>query len=127
MAIPDRDYQVGDVVWCVDPFKLGADHSRLFAVISTRTHPFEDEQFLGAAITTTDHTVAHPLKDTYWEYGGTPKPSYILSLSLHSPRTSQIQPPPNYDEITDPWQGRLSREFIRDIVDEITWTLRRLN
>ena len=60
MAIPDRDYQVGDVVWCVDPFKLGADHSRLFAVISTRTHPFEDEQFLGATITTTDHTVAHP-------------------------------------------------------------------
>lgn len=65
MAPPDRDYQVGDVVWCGDPFELISELSRLFAVISTRTHPFEAEQFLGAAITTTDHTVAHPLKYTY--------------------------------------------------------------
>lgn len=127
MPARERQYQVGDVVWCVDPFKFGSDLSRMFAVISTRTHPFEDEQFLGATITTTDHLVAHPLKDIYWEYGGTPEDSYILPLSIHSPRASQIQTPPNYDDIMDPWQGRLSQEFMSEILDEIVWTLRRMD
>lgn len=120
-----RNYTVGDVVWTADPFKRGVTVSRLFAIVSTRTHPFEDEQFVGVTITTTDHLIAHPLRDEYWESGGTPERSYLLPLSIHTPRATNIQPPPNYDSITDPWQGRLSREFMEQVVEEIVWTLRK--
>lgn len=120
-----REYTVGDVVWTVDPFKLGTTVPRMFAIVSTRTHPFEDEQFVGVTVTTTDHMVAHPLWDEYWEYGGTPEQSYLLPLSIHTPRASTIQAPPDYDSIMDPWQGRLASEFMERVIDEIVWTLRR--
>lgn len=119
-----RRYEVGDVVWTVDPFKLGADVSRLFAIVSTRTHPFEGEQFVGVTLTTTEHLVAHPLDESHWEMGGTPEQSYILPLSIHTPRASNIQAPPEYEGIDDPWQGRLTDEFIDDVIEEIVWTLR---
>lgn len=119
-----RTYQPGDVVWCVDPYKMGVDVSRMFVVISTRTHPFEDEQFVGVTLTTTPHIVAHPLDPQHWTVGGTPKPSYVLPLSIHTPRTSTIQPPPEYDEITDPWQGTLTNEILSMIIGEIVYVLR---
>lgn len=120
-----REYAVGDVVWTVDPFKHGTGVSRLFAIVSTRTHPFEGEQFVGVTVTTTDHLIAHPLRDEYWEVGGAPVDSYLLPLSIHTPRASTIRPPPNFDSITDAWQGRLSREFIKQVIEEIVWTLRQ--
>lgn len=120
-----RDYEVGDVVWTVDPFKSGSSLSRLFAIVSTRTHPFEGEQFVGVTITTTNHLIAHPLDGSHWEVGGTPRQSYLLPLSIHSPRATAIQAPPTYDSITDPWQGRLTDELIEMVVEEIVWTLRR--
>lgn len=121
-----REYTVGDVVWTVDPFKLGTTVPRLFAIISTRTHPFEAEQFVGVTVTTTDHLVAHPLRAEYWQYGGTPEQSYLLPLSIHTPRAASIQPPPEYESITDPWQGRLDRQFIKQVIEEIVWTLRKV-
>lgn len=126
MQVGGRQYEVGDIVWTVDPFTLGYDVPRMFAIVSTRTHPFEGEQFVGATVTTTDHMVAHPLKDTYWKYGGTPESSYLLPLSLHTPRASNIQAPPTYTNITDPWQGRLTEEFMEQIIEEIVWTLRKM-
>lgn len=125
MNVGTRTYQPGDVVWTVDPFKNGANVSRMFCIVSTRTHPFEDEQFVGCTLTTTDHTVAHPLDEQNWERGGTPEQSYVLPLSLHTPRATTIQPPPEYDAIDDPWQGRLTNTMLDRIIDEIVWTLRR--
>jgi|GEM_PF-361330 len=120
-----RRYETGDVVWTVDPFKLGDGVPRLFAVVSTRTHPFDGEQFVGATVTTTDHAVAHPLRAEYWVSGGTPEPSYILPLSLHTPRLSSVTAPPGYEQLDDPWQGRLTDEFVAEVIEEIVWTLRR--
>jgi hypothetical protein len=120
-----RAYEVGDVVWTVDPFKLGRDRSRLFAIICTRTHPFEGEQFIGVTVTTTDHLVAHPLEPHHWEVGGTPEQSYILPLSIHTPRADNIQAPKKYDEINDPWQGRLTDKFVKRVIDELIWTIRK--
>jgi hypothetical protein len=54
-----REYRMGDVVWTVDPFEHGTDVARMFAIVSTRTHPFEGQQFVGAGVTTTGHQVAH--------------------------------------------------------------------
>lgn len=120
-----RAYEVGDVVWTVDPFKAGEEVPRMFATVSTRTHPFEGEQFIGATLTRTNHQMAHPLKEEYWEVGGTPKFSYILPRSIHTPRASNIQAPERLDT-DDPWQGRLTDEFIEPVVDELVLALRRL-
>jgi hypothetical protein len=120
-----REYRMGDVVWTVDPFERGTDVARMFAIVSTRTHPFGGEQFVGASVTTTDHQVAHPLRESYWSYGGTPEQSYLLPLSIHTPRASNIQAPSEYDGIADPWQGRLSQAFMERVVEEIVWTLRK--
>jgi hypothetical protein len=120
-----RDYGVGDLVWTVDPFKIGGDVSRMFAIVTTETHPFQGKQFVGVSLTTTDHLIGHPLSDEYSELGGTPEPSRILPLSIHSPRTSQIQAPPEYDSISDPWQGRLTDEFMKKVVDEILFAFNK--
>lgn len=124
MTVSEREYEVGDVVWTVDPFKLGQDVPRMFAVVSTRTQPFDGEQFVGVTVTTTNHTVAHPLEDDCWEYGGTPEQSYLLPLSIHTPRLSNVEAP-DYQSISDPWQGRLEKSFVDDVIEEIVWTLRR--
>jgi hypothetical protein len=44
---------------------------------------------------------------------------------LHTPRAAAIQPPPDYEVIDDPWQGRLTNGMLDRIIDEIVWTLRR--
>jgi len=121
-----REYRVGDVVWTVDPFKFGTAIPRLFAIVSTRTHPYEGEQFVGVTVTTTNHLVAHPLRDEYWAEGGAPKESYLLPLSIHTPRASTIRAPPKYDAITDPWQGRLNQKFMKQVIEEIVWTVRQM-
>ena len=119
IAHQGRQYGIGDVVWTVDPFKHGGDVSRMFATVSTQTHPFQDQQFIGVSITTTDHLIGHPLFDEYWEKGGTPEDSYILPLSIHTPKVSNIQAPPDYENITDPWQGRLDEELMTKVAGEI--------
>lgn len=37
MEVSGREYDVGDVVWTVDPLKLGDDAPRMFVILSTRT------------------------------------------------------------------------------------------
>jgi hypothetical protein len=41
VSYESRGYGVGDVVWTVDPSKLGSDASRMFAILTTETHPFQ--------------------------------------------------------------------------------------
>lgn len=125
LAHQNRKYGVGDVVWTVDPFKLGGDVSRMFAIVTTETQPFRGKQFVGVTLTTTDHWISHPLSDKHWELGGTPEPTWILPLSIHSPRTSQIQAPLDYDNISDPWQGRLTEDFMNKVVDEIVYAFNK--
>lgn len=69
--------------------------------------------------------VGHPLKDEYWKHGGTPEPSYVLPMSIHTPRASNIRAPSQYEAITDPWQGTLTEEFVEKITEEIVWKLRK--
>lgn len=121
----DREYGVGDVVWTVEPSKLGGDLSRMFAIVTTETHPFQGKQSVGVTLTTTDHLVGHPLSDEHWEMGGTPEPSRILPLSIHSPRTSQIQAPSEYNSISDPWQGRLTEDIMKKVVGEILFAFNK--
>jgi hypothetical protein len=119
MAGRDGSYQRGDVVWTTDPFKQGVEMERLWLIVSSDAHPFYGEQYIGLGVTTTPRLISHPLRDEYWTAGGTPKPSYVAPWAVHSPRQEDIQPPSNYDEIDNPWQGTLKQSFVDDVVDEL--------
>lgn len=118
------EYQRGDVVWSVDPFKTGVSSQRLWLIISTERYPFHPEQYVAAAITTTPRLISHPLPEGYWEVGGTPKPSYVSPWSIHSPREEDFEAPPTYPSIDDPWQGRLKQSFVDRVVDEMVHYVR---
>jgi len=118
------DYWRGDVVWSADPFKAGDGRERLWLIVSTDRHPFHPEQYVAVAVTTTPLLVSHPLRDRYWEVGGTPKPSYVSPWAVHSPRREDIVAPPSHPEIGDPWQGRLGGSFVDSVVEELVHYVR---
>lgn len=67
-------FQQGDVV--LGPDFIGGKGKRPFLVISNSEHPFGNEEFLAAAITTTEREEAIELRDGF-SSGGLPKESYI--------------------------------------------------
>jgi hypothetical protein len=66
----------------VAPDELGAGDSRPYVVLSDGSHPFADEEFLAAIVTTTPRSFAVPLADDDFETGGLPRQSYALPWVL---------------------------------------------
>lgn len=54
------------------------------------SHPFDDEQYITLALSTSGHDGAIPLSDEDWIDGGTPRRSYILPWSTHSPKERDV-------------------------------------
>ncbi len=99
--IPSR----GDVVWGDDPFKHDPDPGRPWLVLNSDGHPFADEQSIAVALSTSGHVDALPIPDDRWLDGGTPRRSYVLPWSLHSPQS-------RYVEFR---QGRLDERFVSEV------------
>ncbi len=76
-----REYGLGDVVWTVDPFKLGGDVSRMFAIVTTETHPFQGKQFVGVPLTTTDHLIEITSASPVFRRGSS---GHVARLSVES-------------------------------------------
>lgn len=68
------DYPRGSVVFAPD--ELGSGDSRPYVVLSDDSHPFADEKFLAAIVTTTLRSFAVPLTDDDFETGKLPRQSY---------------------------------------------------
>ena len=68
------EYPRGSVVFA--PAEVGAGDSRPYAVLSDDSHPFADEEFLAAIVTTTPRSFAVALTDDDFETGGLPRQSY---------------------------------------------------
>lgn len=66
-------YEQGRVVVATDPF--GRGRHRPWIVVSNATHPFDDEECLAAAVTTTTRERAVALSGAFVE-GGLPQVSY---------------------------------------------------
>lgn len=103
---PDR----GDVVLSADPFKLGADARRPWLVVDNDTHPFESEQHVAVAVSTSEYEPALAIPDGVWDVGGVPRESFVSPWAVHSPRTEDLVA----------WQGRVGDEFVDRVVDELT-------
>ena len=67
--VSDR-YQKGDVIWAPDPFKQGSN-PRLWLVLSAEQLPFPGEEYLCAALTTSDLPANHEVGDD-WVTGRNP-------------------------------------------------------
>ncbi|WP_280538109.1 hypothetical protein [Halopenitus sp. POP-27] len=96
----------GDVVRSMDPFKLGDDNQRPWLIVNNDSHPFSDEQFLAVAISTKEYEDSIALEPDVWTIGGVPQQSFISPWAVHSPRIEDLVA----------WQGRVTDEFVRDVV-----------
>jgi len=103
-----------DVVRSVDPFKLGEDSQRPWLIVSNDSHPFGDEQFVAVAISTKEYGDLISLKPGVWTVGGVPQQSFVSPWAVHSPRVEDLIA----------WQGRVTDEFVNEVVDELETYLR---
>lgn len=104
----------GDVVRSTDPFKLGNDRQRPWLIVNNDSHPFCDEQFLAVAVSTKEHPASLALESERWVTGGVPRASFVSPWAVHSPRTEDLIA----------WQGRVTDDFVGDVVDTLETYLR---
>lgn len=104
----------GDVVRSSDPFKLGDDRQRPWLIVNNDSHPFGDEQFVAVAISTREYDESIALSDGIWEVGGVPRESFVSPWAVHSPRIEDLVA----------WQGRVTDEFVDEVVDALEIYLR---
>ena len=99
----------GDVVRSSDPFKLGQDRQRPWLIVNNDSHPFDDEQYVAVAISTNEYADSVPLQSDVWKTGGVPRDSFVSPWAVHSPRVEDFVA----------WQGRVTAEFVDNIVDTL--------
>ena len=104
----------GDVVRSSDPFKLGEDRQRPWLILNDESHPFADQQYVAAAVSTKAYDDSIALEPDVWEVGGVPRESFVSPWAIHSPRIEDIVA----------WQGRVTDELVDDVVDNLVTYLR---
>lgn len=102
-------YDRGVVVWSDDPFKDDANAGRPWLILNTDLHPFEDEQSMAVALTTSGYDQALSISSDDWITGGVPYQSYALPWAVHSPQHQYI----------DQLLGRLTVEFVDRVVSAL--------
>ncbi|MDR5673737.1 hypothetical protein RH858_11355 [Halalkaliarchaeum sp. AArc-GB] len=104
----------GDVVRSLDPFKLGSERQRPWLIVNNKSHPFDEEQFIAVAVSTTKYDRSLALDPEVWETGGVPQESFVSPWAIHSPRIEDIVA----------WQGRTTDGFVDRVLDELETYLR---
>lgn len=103
------EYERGDVVIALDPFRDGSS-GRPFLIVSSGETPFHGEQYIALSLTTrTWYEERIPLAEEDWVDGGAPRSSSIMPWSVNSIDESLIES----------YQGELRV----DVVDEATTRL----
>lgn len=106
-------YRKGDVFWAPDPFREGSN-PRLWVVLSADSLPFPGEEYLCAALTTSDLPANHEVGDD-WLTGRNPnKPSYCSPWVIGTIKHRAVANP----------QGKISVAFTDRMVDRCKEFLR---
>ncbi|MDY6774835.1 MAG: hypothetical protein SV253_01905 [Halobacteria archaeon] len=100
-------YERGDVFWAPDPFRDGSN-PRLWLLLASDTLPYPNEEYICAALTTTD--LPHNFEiGTDWTEGKNPdKTSYCSPWVIATIKHSSIVNP----------QGRVTQEFTDKTISE---------
>lgn len=96
------------VIWASDPLKSESDAARPLIVLNNETHPFDGEQWIAAAVSTTPRPQALELTDEAWIDGTLPQCSYAYPWAVLSPRIERV----------DYVVGRTTEPFVDEIVAE---------
>mgnify|MGYP006283801747 FL=1 len=106
-------YQKGDVFWAPDPFRAGSN-PRLWVVLSADRLPFPGEEYLCAALTTSDLPANHEVGDD-WVSGRNPdKASYCSPWVIATVKHRAVASP----------QGKITIEFTDRMIDRCEEFLR---
>lgn len=101
-----ESYQKGDIIWAPDPFRQGSN-PRLWLVLAAENLPFPGEEYICAALTTSDLPANHEVGDA-WVTGGNPdKTSYCSPWVIGTIK---------HRAVTNP-QGSITLEFT-DLITE---------
>ena len=112
MTVTDR-YQKGDVFWAPDPFRQGRN-PRLWLVLTAEPLPFPGEEYVCAALTTSDLSANHLIGDD-WVTGRNPdKRSYCSPWVIGTVKHRAVANP----------QGNVTMSFTDRMIDRCTEFLR---
>lgn len=100
-------YDQGTVVVATDPF--GRGRHRPWIVVSNATHPFDEEECLAVAVTTTARERAISVSSEAFTQGGLPRESYASPWVVMTLK---------HDSITHT-TGRVSGTVLARLTDEI--------
>ncbi|TMT80433.1 type II toxin-antitoxin system PemK/MazF family toxin [Haloterrigena sp. H1] len=136
------EFERGDVVWGVDPFKQDSDLDsessrddggvapRPWLIISTDSVPFHPEQYLCLTLTTrTWHDESTPLSAESWVEGGAPERSSIMPWSISAIQhrfldttgdlVARLDSIPDDDVPADGYQGQLTKEVTAEATQQV--------
>ncbi|MFC4246125.1 hypothetical protein ACFOZ7_03825 [Natribaculum luteum] len=136
------EFERGDVVWGVDPFKQDSDmHSesshddggvapRPWLIISTDAVPFHPEQYLCLTLTTrTWHDESIPLSAESWVEGGAPEGSSIMPWSISAIQhrfldttgdlVARLDSIPDDEVPENGYQGHLTDEVTTEATEQV--------
>lgn len=100
------DYRRGDVFWAPDPFRRGFD-PRPWLVLAAEKLPYPGEEYICAALTTSDLPANYEVGDA-WMTGGNPeRTSYCSPWVVGTIKHRDVASP----------QGRISVEFTDRMVE----------
>lgn len=106
-------YRMGDVFWAPDPFRHGSN-PRLWLVLAADGLPFPGEEYLCAALTTSDLAANYEVGDA-WLAGRNPnRTSYCSPWVIGTIKHRAVANP----------QGRISAEFTERMIDRCEEWLR---
>ena len=100
-------YRKGDVFWAPDPFKEGSD-PRLWLTLVAEPLPYPGEEYVCAALTTSDLPANYEVGDA-WIIGQNPnKTSYCSPWVIGTVKHRAVASP----------QGRITTEFTDGIIEQ---------
>lgn len=100
-------FEQGTVVVATDPF--GRGRHRPWIVVSNATHPFDEDEYLVVAVTTTARERALALSPEAFAQGGLPRESHALPWAVMTLK---------HDSITHR-TGRVSQAVLARLAEEI--------
>lgn len=100
-------YRSGDVFWAPDPFRSGSN-PRLWLVLAAQSLPYPGEEYVCAALTTSDLPANYEVGDD-WKAGRDPD-----TTSYCSP---WVVGTVKHRAVTDP-QGRISASFTKRMAEQ---------
>lgn len=102
------NYQRGDVLWAVDPYRSGSN-PRPWVLISNDSLPYAHSEYIALILTTKSHPGSRRLTASDWEYGQPPRTSYISPWTVGTIKHDQ----------TRNVQGRLRTSVVAEVVGEL--------